>query len=101
VLGLLTIIPVGLLTFWLVSPPLWHHPVRDVLEHARLNLHRDLNVPIEFLGARYDKDHSLPWYNTVTWLLIVTPLPILFLGLIGLGCCLRRRDAPSISLVLH
>jgi len=33
--------------------------------------------------------------------LIVTPLPILFLGLIGLGCCLRRRDAPSISLVLH
>jgi 4-amino-4-deoxy-L-arabinose transferase-like glycosyltransferase len=101
VLGLLVIIPVGLLTFWLVSPPLWHHPWRDFQEHARLNLHRDLNVPIAFFGERYDIGHSLPWYNTIVWLFIVTPLPILILGLIGLGSCLSRRDGPSISLVLH
>ena len=101
VLGLLVIIPVGLLAFWFVSPPLWHHPIRDFREHARLNLQRDLNVPISFFGERYDKDRSLPWYNTIAWLFIVTPLPILILGLIGLGCCLRRRDGPSISLVLN
>jgi 4-amino-4-deoxy-L-arabinose transferase-like glycosyltransferase len=101
VLGLLVIIPVGLLAFWFVSPPLWHHPIRDFREHARLNLQRDLNVPISFFGERYDKDRSLPWYNTIAWLFIVTPVPILILGLIGLGCCLRRRDGPSISLVLN
>ena len=86
VTGLLVILPVGLLTFLAVSPPLWHHPIRDLQEHLRLNLHRDLNVPISFLGNRYDKDHTLPWYNTIVWLFIVTPLPILILGLIGLGC---------------
>jgi len=101
VLGLLLIVPIGLFTFWVVSPPLWHHPRSEFLVHARLNLHRDLNVPMSFFGERYDKDRSLPWYNTIAWLFMVTPLPILILGLIGLGCCLRRRDGPSISLVLH
>ena len=101
VAGLLVILPVGILTFLAVSPPLWHHPIRDVQEHFRLNLHRDLNVPIYFLGDHYDKDHTLPWYNTIVWLFIVTPLPILILGLIGVGSCLKRRDGPSISLILH
>jgi hypothetical protein len=99
--GLLLIIPVGLLTFWLVSPPLWHHPIRDLRVHVGLNMNRTLDVPISFFGRTYDLNHSLPWYNTVTWLFIVTPLPILILGFIGLGRCLSRRDRPSISIVLH
>jgi len=101
VLGLFVIVPVALLTFWAVSPPLWHHPIADFRFHAGRNLERTLNVPITFLGERYDMDRSLPWYNTIAWLLMVTPLPILILGVIGLGCCLKRRDGPSISLLLH
>ena len=101
VTGLLVIIPVGLVTFWVVSPPLWHHPIRDIHEHFRLNLQRDLNIPVTFFGEHYDKDRSLPWYNTIAWLLMVTPLPILLLGIFGLVCCVRRRDGPSVSLVLN
>jgi 4-amino-4-deoxy-L-arabinose transferase-like glycosyltransferase len=101
VLGLFVIIPIGLLTFFAVSPPLWHHPRSEFLTHVNLNLHRNLNIPITFFGERYDQDHTLPWYNTLAWLLIVSPLPILLLGGIGLAGCLSRRDGPSISLVLH
>ena len=101
VAGLLVIAAAGIFTFVAVSPPLWHHPIRDTLEHFRLNLHRDLNVPIEFFGERYDQDHTLPWYNTLAWLLIVTPLPLLFLGIVGLLRCLWQRDYGSLSLVFH
>jgi 4-amino-4-deoxy-L-arabinose transferase-like glycosyltransferase len=100
-LGLLVIIPIGLLTFFAVQPPLWHHPRSEFLAHVNLNLHRNLNVPITFFGNHYDQDHTLPWYNTLAWLLLVTPVPILILGAIGLAQCLLRRDGPSISLMLH
>jgi dolichyl-phosphate-mannose-protein mannosyltransferase len=101
VIGLLVIIPVGLLTFFVVSPPLWHHPRSEFLAHVNLNLHRNLNIPITFFGERYDQDHTLPWYNTLAWLLLVTPLPLLILGSAGLASCASRRDGPSISLMLH
>ena len=100
-LGLLLIIPVGLLTFFVVSPPLWHHPYVDFKFHVGRNLNRTLDVPVSFFGTVYGATHWLPWYNTIAWLFMATPLPILILGLIGLGCCLRRRDGPSRSLVLH
>jgi dolichyl-phosphate-mannose-protein mannosyltransferase len=101
VLGLLVIVPVGLLTFFVVNPPLWHHPRSEFLVHLHLNLHRNLNVPITFFGTRYDQDHTLPWYNTLAWLFVVTPLPILILGVIGVAHCVSRRDGPSISLLLN
>lgn len=102
-LGLLIVLPVGLLTFCLVNPPLWHHPLDAMVTHFRLNLDRvhTFNITIAFLGRVYDMRHPLPWYNTIGWLVLVTPVPLLVLGAIGLTHCLRVRDAISISLVLH
>ena len=101
--GLLLIVPVGLLTFYGVNPPLWSHPLGAMMTHFRLNLNRvnTFNIPIAFLGGIYDMRHPLPWYNTVAWLVFVTPLPVLLLGAIGLVHGLRVRDAVSVSVVLH
>ena len=98
---LLVVLPVGLVVFCAVNPPLWHHPINGLLTHFELNAHRTLNVPIAFLGRVYDLNHTLPWYNTIVWLFFVTPVPVLILGAVGLVHCLRTRDMLSISLVLH
>ena len=58
----------GMLAFYAVNPPLWHHPVAGLITHFRLNLHRTLNIPVSFLGRIYDMNHPLPWYNTIVWL---------------------------------
>ena len=99
--GLLLIVPIGLLAFCAVNPPLWHHPIDGLITHYRLNLHRDLNIPVAFLGRIYDLHHPLPWYNTIAWLVFVTPFPVLVLGGVGLIACLRKHDALSVSLILH
>jgi hypothetical protein len=99
--GILLIVPIGLLAFCAVNPPLWHHPIDGLITHVRLNLHRDLNIPVAFLGRIYDLYHPLPWYNTIAWLVFVTPVPVLVLGGVGLVACLRKHDAFSISLILH
>lgn len=101
VVGLLVIVAVGFATFLVLNPPLWHHPRSRLIVHFNLNMYRELNVPITFLGTWYDIHRSLPWYNTIAWLVLVTPLPVLILGFIGLSVCLQRRDPPYISLVLH
>jgi hypothetical protein len=110
---LLLLIPVALLTFYAVNPPLWHTPLVGVVEHVRLNLGRpDVNVfgvgPSRWPGVssargrpqinlrdylvgsmRDDSRHPYPpWYNTVAWLLLVTPIPTLVLGLVGLAHCI-------------
>jgi hypothetical protein len=102
-LALLLIVPIGMVAFWAVNPPLWHRPLRGLVTHFRLNLDRanTFNIAVEFLGRSYDMVHPLPWYNTIVWLLIVTPLPLLVLGGIGLAHCLRARDAVSVSLLFH
>ena len=54
-----------------------------------------------FLGRSYDTANSLPWYNTLVWLVFVTPLPTLTLGAIGLWHSLARPTPWSITLFLH
>jgi len=119
---LLLLIPVALLTFYAVNPPLWHTPLVGIVEHVRLNLGRpDVNVlgvepprlpeassargrpPINLhdylVGSmRDDSRHPYPpWYNTVAWLFLVTPLPTLVLGLVGLGHCIGNRLPLTLS----
>ncbi len=91
----------GLLTFYLVNPPLWHHPISAFVTHVSLNTGRTLNVPVSFFGQIYDLQHRLPWFNTTAWLLIVTPVPLLLLGAVGLGDVIRRRDVIGIGVVLN
>jgi hypothetical protein len=96
-------IPVGLLVYYAVNPPLWYHPVSGLFTHFHLSLNRAdaHNIPTVFGGLRYDARHSLPWYNTIVWLLIVTPMPTLVLGLLGFGQCLANRTKSSAMLVFH
>jgi hypothetical protein len=100
---LLIILPVALLTFYVVNPPLWHHPIDGFIAHIQRNLGRahSLNVSTHFLRHTHDMYHPLPWYNTLVWLLFVTPVPTLLLGLVGLGHCVAARTRTSIVLILH
>ncbi len=101
--ALLVMLPFALLTFWFVNPPLWHDPLAGLMTHFRLSLNRadTFNIPIAFLGRIYDVRHPLPWYNTVAWLVLVTPMPTMVLGLIGLRDSLGTRAPVSVALLLH
>jgi hypothetical protein len=100
-IGLLLVVPVGIATFVLVNPPVWYHPFTAMSTFVRLNLHRELNVPVAFMGGTYDLSHPLPWYNTLVWLAIAVPVPTLVLGTIGLAGALRTRESASTSLIVH
>ncbi len=99
--GLLVAVPVALLTYYAVNPPLWHDFAATATTHVALNLRRTLNIPILFLGTSYDLMHSLPWYNTLVWLALVTPVHLLVLGAIGAWQGLRRFGGAETTLVLH
>jgi hypothetical protein len=100
---LAVILPVAVLTFYVVNPPLWYHPFGGFVSHLQRNLGRaySLNVSILFLGHAHDMHHPLPWYNTLVWLVYVTPVPTLLLGLVGLAHCMTTRTKASIALMLH
>src|SRR5436190_11974939 len=53
------VVAAALVTFYVVNPPLWHHPIAGTWTHYELNSKRTLNVPITFLGTTYDLHHSL------------------------------------------
>jgi hypothetical protein len=98
------IMAMALVVFFVVNPPLWHHPVDGLLSHFHRSLDRahTFSIAILFLGRVYDMQHPLPWYNTLVWLMIVTPLPTLVLGAIGLWRCVKAHRQPaSLTLVLH
>ena len=100
---LASVVAAALLVFILVNPNLWHDPIDALKDHFHLSLNRahTFNISTLFLGRIYDVKDSLPWYNTVVWLVFVAPLPALALGIIGLGRCLARPSAESITLILH
>ena len=97
------ILPVALLTFYIVNPPVWHEPLDGLREHFHRNLDREntLNIATQFLGGTYNVSNPLPWYNTLVWLAFAVPLPTLALGIVGLWQCLAKPSALSVGLVLH
>jgi hypothetical protein len=103
VLRLLVIVPIALLIFYIVNPPLWYEPMEGLKDHFHRSLDRanTLNISTRFLGRTYNVTNPLPWYNTLVWLLFVTPLPTLALGVVGLWHCLARPTAFSVTLMLH
>jgi len=93
-------LPVALAVFVALNPPLWHAPLAGLGRFLWLNLHRaanpDLNISTQFLGATYNLDHTLPWYNTLFWTAVTVPLGLLILAGIGLTrIVLRRRSEPQ------
>jgi hypothetical protein len=123
------VVPVAVLTFYVVNPPLWHAPIRRFSEHVHLNLNRpELNLPglgdatlpavwggkqraefrvrdYVFGSMRHDGEHPYaPWYNAIVWWAVATPVLTLALGIIGVREGLRsgqRRARPSLLLLLN
>jgi 4-amino-4-deoxy-L-arabinose transferase-like glycosyltransferase len=87
--GWLTLLVGGLVAvvvLFAFNPCWWVEPVSGVERFFRSNLTRGRTVPIqvEFLGKIYDTPkESLPWYNTLVWTVLVTPMGFLILGLVG------------------
>ncbi|WP_435009302.1 ArnT family glycosyltransferase [Tundrisphaera lichenicola] len=77
---------VGLLVLFAFNPGWWADPVSGVERFLRSNLTRGRTIPIEvsFLGQVYNTPReSLPWYNTLAWTVMVTPVGFLGLSLVG------------------
>lgn len=90
---------VAVLTFFLFNPPLWHDPGAGFMEFFRLNTNRSVNVAILFRGTMFDLHHSLPWYNTIFWILITVPSTLLFFAAVGL-IGVRRDRGKGLAVLL-
>jgi hypothetical protein len=97
-------VPVALVTFFVLNPPLWHDPIGSSAAFFRMNLNRgDFNISTQFLGRMYNLDHPLPWYNTLFWTAVTVPTGILLLMALGIVSVLRRwrEDRVGMLLVLN
>lgn len=88
--------------FYLVNPPLWHDPISGMGEffHRNLNREESFNLTGYFFGSLYNITYSLPWWNSITWVLITVPVGILILvwfGLRQLWADRRRLYAPVLG----
>lgn len=90
-------LPVALLTFYILNPALWLSPIDGFLTFLQLNFHRDelgLNLSTQFLGQLYNLGHPLPWYNTLFWVAVTVPVPLLILLVVELITIIRH---PSVA----
>ena len=84
-------------------PPWWTDPFSGVVRFLDSNLSRGKTIPIkvQFLGTVYNTPkESLPWYNTLVWTLLVTPVGFLLMAAIGLWAALRSWRSEPIGLVI-
>jgi hypothetical protein len=95
--GVLTVLVGGLvaaLTLYVFTPPWWVEPLTGVGRFFRSNLTRAESTPIPtlFLGRIYETPTgSLPWYNTVAWTVLATPVGFLVLAMLGATSAVARR----------
>jgi hypothetical protein len=95
--------PVALITLYLFNPGWWSNPVGGVDRFLRSNLGRGKSIPIlvEFLGTAYNTPvESLPWYNTLVWTAIATPVGFLVLALVGSIRAIRRAKVEPFGLLV-
>ena len=83
----------------LLIPTWWTDPITGVIRFFRSNLSRSETVPIyiQFLGQVYlTPRESLPWYNTLVWTVLVTPIGFLLMAGLGLRTAVRHwRSEPA------
>ena len=93
----------GVVIFALV-PPWWSDPIGGVMRFLRLEPDpraRPNPIKVEFLGNVYDTPReSLPWYNTIVWTVLVTPVGFLALGMLGAASAVARRRTEPIGLLI-
>jgi 4-amino-4-deoxy-L-arabinose transferase-like glycosyltransferase len=90
----------------LLIPPWWQNPVAGLDRFFQSNLSRALTTPLKtlFLGKIYETPSgSLPWYNTIVWVLMVTPVGFLVLASCGMirGVSLARSDPIGVLFFIH
>jgi 4-amino-4-deoxy-L-arabinose transferase-like glycosyltransferase len=74
-------------------PPWWQSPVLGLDRFFQSNFSRATTTPLKtlFLGTIYETPTgSLPWYNTLLWTFLVTPVGFLALASLGVVRALRR-----------
>jgi 4-amino-4-deoxy-L-arabinose transferase-like glycosyltransferase len=84
---------IGFVVLYALNPPWWAEPIAGVTRFFESNLNRAASIPIKTLFLSQvvsTPDGSLPWYNTLVWTFLVTPVGILSLGLVAIGRSLRR-----------
>ena len=80
-------------TLYVVTPPFWFDPVGGVQRFLESNLTRarTIPLPVQFLGEVIKTPiRSLPWYNTLLWTVLATPVGLLVLGVWGAAFALRH-----------
>ncbi len=96
--------PLALVTLYLFNPAWWLDPIGGVERFLRSNTTREKTqpIPVLFLGRIYDSPaESLPWYNTLVWTAMATPVGFLALAIVGSVRAIRRwRTEPFGLLVL-
>ncbi len=89
---------IGLIVLVALMPPWWQGPLSGIVRFFESNLNRAKSIPIkvQFLGTTYNTPRqSLPWYNTLLWTVLVTPIGFLLFGGLGLWAAVRSwRDEP-------
>ncbi|MGO9601316.1 MAG: ArnT family glycosyltransferase [Isosphaeraceae bacterium] len=84
---------VGILV--LLNPPWWTDPITGLARFLRSNLTRGetIPIPVQFLGVIYETPRqSLPWYNTLVWTVLVTPIGFLLLAGAGIVRAIRLNS---------
>ena len=94
---------VALMVFINVNPPLWHDPINGMKQFFWMNTHRDklgLNIPILFLGTRYDLTHPAPWYNSMAWVIFTVPVGTVVLITCGVVRALKNWRTEPFGMLL-
>jgi 4-amino-4-deoxy-L-arabinose transferase-like glycosyltransferase len=93
----------AIVLLFLLNPPWWTEPVAGVSRFLWSNLTRGKTrpIPVQFLGTVYQTpNESLPWYNTLVWTVMVTPVGFLLLALAGIVGVLWRWNAKPVGLLI-
>ncbi len=97
-------VPLAVVLFVALNPPLWHDPLTGLRTFFDLNLHRQanpgLNITTQFFGRMYNLDYPLPWYNALVWTAITISPMALLLGVLGIVASVRRWRGDPTSMLL-
>jgi hypothetical protein len=94
---------VAFAVLYALMPPWWTEPVTGIVRFFRSNLTRadTIVIPVEFLATTYmTPRQSLPWYNTLIWTILVTPVGFLVMAGLGFWAALRNWRGEPIGLLI-
>jgi hypothetical protein len=96
-------LPLAWAMLWLLNPPWWTEPITGIVRFFQSNLTRGrtIPIPVEFLGTIYQTpNESLPWYNTLVWTVLITPMGLLLLALAGMIRSIRGHKTEPLGLLI-